>query len=134
MPAGRPTKEFNERDFSSLVSLGCDEDEICWFFRDINGKVANKDTLSRWCKRTYGLNFDEYRKQNQLMGLKIELRKNQLALSKTSAAMAIFLGKNYLDQKDAPDTASNAEVLMRLSELLKAQSEAAKKDVQPKTE
>lgn len=100
MPAGRPTKEFNERDFSSLVSLGCDEDEICWFFRDINGKVANKDTLSRWCKRTYGLNFDEYRKQNQLMGLKIELRKNQLALSKTSAAMAIFLGKNYLGQVD----------------------------------
>ena len=133
--AGRPKKEFNQKDFSSLVSLGCSEDEICWFFRDDNGKVANKDTLSRWCKRTYGMNFDEYRKQNNLNGLKIELRRNQLALSKTSAAMAIFLGKNYLDQKGNPDNEQNADVLLRLSELLKAQAEAAAKDdVQPKTE
>lgn len=133
--AGRPKKEFDRKQFASLVSLGCDEDEICWFFRDDNGIVANKDTLSRWCKRTYGLNFDEYRKQNKLMGLKIDLRKNQLALSKTSAAMAIFLGKNYLDQKDNPDNEQNADVLLRLSELLKAQAEAAAKDdVQPKTE
>ena len=98
--AGRPKKEFNQKDFASLVSLGCNEDEICWFFRDDNGKVANKDTLSRWCKRTYGMNFDEYSKQNKFMGFKIELRRNQLALSKTSAAMAIFLGKNYLGQTD----------------------------------
>jgi len=128
LPAGRPKKEFNSRDFASLVSLGCDEDEICWFFRDENGKIANKDTLSRWCKREYGLNFDEYRKQNNLMGLKIEVRKNQLALSKTNAAMAIFLGKQYLGQKDNPDESDNTEVLERLTELLTAQAEAAKKE------
>lgn len=100
MAAGRPKKEFDQKTFADLIGLGCDEDEICWFFRDDNGKVASKSTLSRWCKRTYGLNFDEYRKQNMLNELKITLRRNQLELSKTSAAMAIFLGKNYLGQTD----------------------------------
>ena len=48
------------------------------------------------------MNFQEFKKQNELMPLKIQLRRNQLELSKKSAAMAIFLGKNYLDQKDNP--------------------------------
>lgn len=102
MPAGRPTKEFNAKQFADLVSIGCDEDEICWWFRDADGKVANKDTLSRWCKRTYGVNFQEYRQQNALMRLKIQLRQNQLELSKKNAAMAIWLGRNYLNQSENP--------------------------------
>lgn len=36
------------------------------------------------------------------MALKVAVRKNQLELSKKSAAMAIFLGKNYLGQTDNP--------------------------------
>lgn len=35
------------------------------------------------------------------MGLKIKLRRNQLKLSEKSAAMAIWLGKQYLGQKDS---------------------------------
>ena len=42
----------------------------------------------------------EYSQQNGGIALKIKLRKNQIELSKKSAAMAIFLGKNYLGQKD----------------------------------
>lgn len=99
--AGRPKKEFDKRAFSDLIGFGCDQGEICWFFRDKEtGKPANPDTLSRWCKREYGLNFQEYKAQNELMPLRIQLRKNQLELSKKSAAMAIFLGKNYLGQRD----------------------------------
>ena len=37
------------------------------------------------------------------MPLKIQLRKNQLDLSKKSAAMAIWLGKQYLNQKEQPE-------------------------------
>lgn len=123
--AGRPTTEFNQRQFADLVSIGCEQDEICWFFRDENGKPANKDTLSRWCKRTYGLNFQEYRKENGLMRLKIELRKNQLDLSKKSAAMAIWLGKQYLNQTDEPDaTDPNDDPLMRLLGDLDEQSKS----------
>lgn len=103
MPGGRPTTEFDKRLFSDLIGLGCSQAEICWVFRDKNtGKPANVDTLSRWCKRTYGMSFQEYKRQNELMALKIQLRRNQLELSKKSAAMAIWLGKQYLDQKDNP--------------------------------
>ena len=104
MPAGRPTKEFDKKAFADLIGFGCGQDEICWFFRDRDtGKPANPDTLSRWCKRTYGMNFQEYREKMRLMPLKIQLRKNQIELSKRSAAMAIWLGKQYLNQKDTPD-------------------------------
>ena len=97
---GRPQIEFNEKQFIDLVGLGCSQEEICWWFRDEKGKPANIDTLSRWCKRTFGQNFQEYYKNSGGMAFKVALRRNQLALSKKSAAMAIFLGKNYLGQTD----------------------------------
>ena len=131
MPAGRPAKEFDKRTFSDLVGLGCKQEEICWFFRDRDtGKPANVDTLSRWCKRTYGLNFQEYRQQNGAMALKIQLRRNQLELSKKSAAMAIFLGKNYLGQKDSFDVDKKVEVedLMPLAEKLRMTDDESNAD------
>ena len=97
---GRPTVNFDKKQFIDLVALGCKQEEICWFFRDETGKVANIDTLSRWCKREFGVTFQEYSKQNSLMALKIQLRRNQFEMSKHSVPMAIWLGKQYLSQKD----------------------------------
>lgn len=121
--AGRPPKEFDKKVFSDLIGFGCTQEEICWFFRDDNGKAANIDTLSRWCMRTYGMNFQEFRKQNALMPLRITLRKNQLKLSEKSPAMAIWLGKQYLGQRDVQDITINsiddetrAEVEMMLND------------------
>ena len=37
-----------------------------------------------------------------MMALKIKLRRNQLKLSEKSASMAIWLGKQMLDQKENP--------------------------------
>lgn len=122
MPAGRPKKEFDKKSFSDLVGLGCTQDEICWFFRDTNtGKPANPDTISRWCKRTYGMNFQEYKNKMGLMALKIQLRKNQLLLSKKSASMAIWLGKQILDQKDRIEATMSHEIedLGTLADMLK---------------
>lgn len=100
---GRPKIEFDTKAFIDLVGLGCTQEEICWYFRDETGKPANIDTLTRWCKRTFGMTFQEYFKQNGFMALKIKLRRNQFKLSEKSAAMAIFLGKQYLGQKDQQD-------------------------------
>ena len=115
---GRPVKEYDKKTFVDLIGIGCGADEICWFFRDDSGKPTNIDTLSRWCVREFGMTFQEYRRQNGAMFLKIQLRKNQITLSKTSAAMAIFLGKNYLGQTDepAPPHESN-ELLQSLYDL-----------------
>ena len=114
---GRPKKEFDRKAFEDLCSLGCSQEEICWFFRDENGKPANIDTLSRWCVRTYKMNFKEYFKKTGLMGLKIRLRRNQFKLSEKSAAMAIFLGKNYLGQKDYFES-DNKDALAKLDQIL----------------
>ena len=100
--AGRPRAEFDKKQFADLIGLGCGDQEICWWFRDANGKPANIDTLSRWCKREFGMNFQEYRRKNGGIARNIQIRKNQLDLCKRSAAMAIFLGKQYLGQTEVP--------------------------------
>ena len=116
---GRPVKEYDKKTFSDLIGIGCGAEEICWFFRDETGKPANIDTLSRWCVREYGVTFQEYRRQNGAMMLKIKLRQSQLKLAEKSAAMAIFLGKNYLDQTDDPIVSKSEgnELLQSLVEL-----------------
>lgn len=123
---GRPSTEFDKKAFADLIGFGCSQEEICWFFRDKEtGISANPDTLSRWCKRTYGMTFQEFKKQNELMSLKIQLRKNQLDLSKKSAAMAIFLGKNYLGQRDSVEY-EDKESLARLDAILEGMRNATK--------
>lgn len=122
--AGRPRKDFDKKTFVDLVGLGCNQEEICWFFRDASGKPANIDTLSRWCKREFKMTFQDYKKQHGGVARNIQLRKNQLELSKRSAAMAIFLGKNYLGQKDSFETVDNTPI-EKLDDILKGIKENA---------
>lgn len=89
----RPKKEIDSRQFENLCSLQCTQEEICNFF-DITDK-----TLTRWCKETYGKSFSEVFKEKRELG-KVSLRRNQWKLAEKNAAMAIFLGKNYLGQRD----------------------------------
>ena len=119
MARGRPTEEFDIKAFQDLVGLGCSQEEICWYFRNGEGKPANKDTLSRWCKRTFGLNFQDYFKENGFMALKIKLRRNQFKLSEKSAAMAIWLGKQYLGQKEMIEV-EDSEAMKKARELLQS--------------
>ncbi len=126
---GRPTKEFDKKAFSDLVGLGCTQEEICWFFRDEDGKCANIDTLTRWCKRTFGCTFQEFYRQNGGMALKIRLRRNQMKLAEKSAAMAIFLGKNYLGQTDRVEQiVTEVEDLTPLAAMLRGNEDAGDTD------
>lgn len=129
MNKGRPTKEFDKKAFQDLVGLGCSQEEICWFFRDETGKPANIDTLTRWCKRTFGMTFQEYFAKNGYMALKIKLRRNQFKLSEKNAAMAIFLGKNYLGQKDYFES-DNKDALAKLDQILDGVKENAVKETE----
>ena len=106
---GRPQIQIDKKTFTDLVGLGCSQDEICWFFRDETGKPISEDTVTRWCKREFGMTFAEFRNKNGLMAMKIKLRRNQLKLSEKSASMAIWLGKQMLNQMDNPNDAVNTE-------------------------
>jgi hypothetical protein len=130
---GRKKAEFDKKTFVDLVGLGCNQQEICWFFRDNTGKPANIDTLSRWCKREFKLTFQEYKKANGGIARNIQLRKNQLELSKKNAAMAIFLGKNYLGQKDAIETTDNTPI-EKLDAILRGFREEANNETHRKAE
>lgn len=90
---GRPQKEINKDQFESLCRLQCTRLEIC----EVTG--VSEDTIERWCKRTYGETFAVVFSQKRTGGF-VSLRRTQFKLADKSAAMAIFLGKNYLGQAD----------------------------------
>ena len=89
----RPRKEIDQKQFENLCGLQCTLEEICGWFG-----VTDK-TLDGWCKRTYHASFSEVFKQKRGAG-KISLRRSQWRLAEKNANMAIWLGKQYLGQKD----------------------------------
>lgn len=84
---------IDKETFEKLCSIMCSEGEICGFFS------VSHDTLGRWCKQEYGMVFFDVFKEKSAVG-KISLRRNQFKMSETNPSMAIFLGKQYLGQKD----------------------------------
>lgn len=93
---GRPRKQIKKDAFEKLCGMMCTEEEICGFFG-----VTDK-TLTRWCKENYDEGFSDIYKKISMDG-KISLRRMQFKLAEKSATMAIFLGKQYLGQKDQQD-------------------------------
>ena len=89
----RPRKEIDQKQFENLCGLQCTLEEICGWFG-----VTDK-TLNSWCKRTYSKSFSEVFRQKRSTG-KISLRRSQWKLAEKNANMAIWLGKQYLGQKD----------------------------------
>lgn len=116
---GRPRKELDKKAFIDLVGMGCDSEEIAWWFRDETGKPASLNLITEWCKREFGMTFREYSKQNKGVAARIKLRDNQLKLSEKSAAMAIWLGKQMLGQREDPlaGASERNELLESLAEL-----------------
>ena len=89
----RPLKEIDKKQFENLCGLQCTKEEICAFF-----ELTDK-TLESWCKRTYNKGFSEVFREKRGMG-KISLRRAQFDLAKKNATMAIWLGKQFLNQRD----------------------------------
>lgn len=93
---GRPIKEINKVLFEKLCGLHCTLEEIA-------GCLGCSDyTLEKWCKREYGKTFLAVFNEKSTIG-NISLRRIQWKLAEKSPAMAIFLGKNYLGQRDERD-------------------------------
>lgn len=91
----RPQIEIDKKQFENACGIQCTLAEIASLFD------CSEDTIERWCKRTYNESFAEVYKKKSERG-KISLRRNQLKLSETNASMAIWLGKQWLGQRDEP--------------------------------
>ena len=105
----RPRKPIDQKQFEQLCALQCTKEEICGWF-----EVSDK-TLDSWCKRTYRASFSEVFRQKRGAG-KISLRRNQWRLAEKNANMAIWLGKQYLGQKESAEEKS--ECLKKLDEII----------------
>lgn len=93
LPRGRPKIDIDKKQFENACALQCTLSEIASLFD------CSTDTIERWCKRVYGMNFaDTYIKKSERG--KMSLRRMQFQLAEKSATMAIWLGKQWLGQRD----------------------------------
>ncbi|HPY84849.1 MAG TPA: hypothetical protein PLS20_07420 [Ruminococcus flavefaciens] len=105
---GRPRKEINETEFAKLCRIQCTLVEIADFFD------CSEDTIQNWVKRNYTddegnpITFSALYKRLSAGG-KRSLRRYQFDLAKTNATMAIWLGKQWLNQKDSPQAEDTAD-------------------------
>lgn len=106
---GRPKKDIPKDQFEKLCGLQCTEEEIAGYFN------CSIETISRFCKREYKTTFVEVYKKLSANG-KISLRRNQFRLSEKNAAMAIWLGKQYLGQREV--IMNECEANGRLADLI----------------
>ena len=109
----RPKKEIDYIAVEKLASIQCTQEEIANF---LNLSVRTLQRDEEFC-RLY--------KKGQDNG-KMSLRRYQFKLAEKNTSMAIFLGKQYLGQKDVIET-DNSKELSKVEELLnKIESEAKK--------
>lgn len=121
---GRPKKEIDPEQFEKLCGLQCTLSEIACYFH------CSEDTVERWCKRQYGITFADAYKKHSGSG-KISLRRAQFRLAEKSAAMAIWLGKQYLNQRDSggdPFGGEDSQAEDGLSKSLRELSEGLQSD------
>ena len=91
----RPRIKIEWEQFDKLCAIQCTLVEIAeWFSCSI-------DTIERAVKREKSMGFAEYYKKKSSKG-KISLRRYQWEMAKKNTTMAIWLGKQYLGQRDDP--------------------------------
>lgn len=101
---GKYGNAIDKEKFEKLCALMCTREEICGFFG------VSDDTLIRWCKQEYnGNTFLDVYKEKSAVG-KIALRRYQMKQAEKNAVMAIFLGKQYLGQKDVVEETTHEVV------------------------
>ena len=110
---GRPMKQIDKVQFEKLCALQCTEEEICGFL-DVTDK-----TLEKWCQKEYKAHFSEVFRQKRGVG-KVSLRRSQWRLAEKNANMAIWLGKQYLGQRDMPTQDSTLDEKAPVDDLSKA--------------
>lgn len=91
---GRPSIEINEESFEKLCEMLCTLDEIAGFFN------CSSDTIERWCKTHYEMEFRKIFSIKSASG-KISIRRRQFEMAmEGNVTMLVWLGKQLLGQRD----------------------------------
>jgi hypothetical protein len=124
-PDGRPIKEVDWVQFEKLCALQCTSEEMASVFGMAKATILIK------VQEKYGEDFLSVQKRFSDTG-KCSLRRNQYVMSKKSAAMAIWLGKQWLGQKETPienlaSEATNQQFIALMSQILQMQNQKERK-------
>lgn len=111
MPAGRPKKQIDYTAVEKLANIQCTQEEIASFL-GVSSRTLLRDEK-----------FKELFSKGRENG-KMSLRRIQWKHAEKSATMAIWLGKQYLGQKDNIEVA-NTDELNKVKELLTKISDGA---------
>ena len=78
--------------------------------------AININTLRSWCKRTYNKPMKDVIRKYRAGGFaKLRMKQFDVAIEEGNVAMLIFLGKNWLGQRDKPedDRAHTEQVVIK---------------------
>lgn len=123
MPKGQIKQKqdkIKKEQFEALCKIQCTQEEICSVL-----DVCH-DTLDEWCHRTYNKKFSQVFAEKR-QGGKASLRRMQWKQAEKNATMAIWLGKQYLDQKDKIED-NNEEDLKQAREIIVSIRKTAEDD------
>ena len=108
MPAGRPKKIIDYKLVKDLAGIACTQAEIAGILG------VSVDTLAR-DEQFCGIYKEE------IDGARSSLRRIQWKAAKEgSVPMMIFLGKQYLGQRDKPEGESITDVAEKMIEIVRA--------------
>ena len=93
---------INKNTFESLCAIQCTKEEICSVL-DVSEK-----TLNSWCNSNYNKDFSLVFAEKRENG-KASLRRNQWRMAEKNPTMAIWLGKQYLKQRDNIELEHNTQ-------------------------
>lgn len=85
--------ELDMNQFENLCKIQCTIKEIADWFN------CTEEEVRDWVQETYNEDFETIYEKKSVTG-KISLRRAQFKLAEKNANMAMWLGKQYLDQSD----------------------------------
>lgn len=122
MPGGRPKSTITDmqmRQVQMLAALGLSHEDIATVVE------LDRRTMERRCKRQ----LDRGRAE-----MRARLHRIQWDLAKKSAAMAIWLGKQYLGQRDVPvPTSSQGAVVEYVQRIITTTSQPSSSMTEPQS-
>ena len=113
-PVGRPRIEIDFDAVNAMCEIQCTGEEIASVLK------VSYDTLVNRIKEETGLNFSDYYKKASASG-KMSLRRAQFkkAVESGSDTMLIWLGKQYLGQREPKDMEpDDAGISKKMAEVL----------------
>jgi hypothetical protein len=110
--AGRPKKEINWELFESLCSIQCTQAEIANVMK-IDAETLRDRARIKYEQQDFSLIYKQFSDCG-----KSSLRRFQYSLAKKNAAMAIWLGKQWLGQKEDPASDIAPESMEKFNNLM----------------